>query len=116
MAAKDPTDIVTKFQRDGQFLKRNGPAHEAGNYCNKKLCFTSTAIAPMARLLYELSLRTDCYTVKLDHEVGRHGMVRGRCFLTSEEAVAELWPKYKVTDDVLCTVQDDDFTVRFREP
>jgi hypothetical protein len=35
--------------------------------------------------------------------------------LTSEAAVAELWNQYKVTDDALCTIQDDDFTARYRE-
>ena len=103
------------FRREGSFLRREGPAYEPdGPKCNKKLCFTSTDIDAMGQLLYELSLRDDCWFVKLDSEPGRHGMVRGRCFLTDEEAVAELWKKHKVTDTVLCTVQDDDWTVSRR--
>lgn len=110
----EPADLYGKFERKDGFLRRDGPARAAGNYCNKKLCFTSTAIEPMARVLYELSLRPDCYWVKLDEQVGRHGMVRGRCFLTTEAAVAELWKRFKVTDTVLCTIQDDDFTSEYR--
>ena len=63
----------------------------------------------------DLSRRPDCWFVKLDRQIGRHGMVRGRCFLTTPEAVAEVWRTYKVTDHVLCTVQDDDFTAPQRQ-
>ena len=93
---------------------RDGPAREAGRYSNKKLCFTATSVEPMARLLYELSLRPDCFWVKLDEKVGAHGMVRGRCFLATEGAVGELRNRYKVTDTFLCTIQDDDFTGQYR--
>jgi hypothetical protein len=75
-----PANLYEKFERKDGFLVRDGPARAAGQHCNKKLCFTSTTIEPMARPLYELSLRPDCFWVKLDERVGPHGMVRGRCF------------------------------------
>lgn len=104
------------FRLEGGFFKRDGRAYAPGPPpCNKKLCLTSTDLDAMGELLDELSRREDCWAVKLDTQVGRHGMVRGRCFLTTEEAVAELWKRYKVTDTMLCTIQDDDMTVLYRE-
>lgn len=108
-------ELYAKFEKKGGFLRRDGPARAAGRYSNKKLCFTSTSLEPMARLLYELSLRPDCFWVKLDEKVGPHGMVRGRCFLVTDAAVGGFWNRYKVTDTVLCTIQDDDFTEQYRE-
>lgn len=108
------TELLGAFELKDGFLMRDGSARGGGRYCNKKLCFTATAVEPMARQLYELSPRPDCYWVKLDQQVGRHGMVRGRCFMKDEQAVAELWKRYKDTEDVLCTIQDDDFTARYR--
>jgi hypothetical protein len=110
------TGVLSHFTRDDRgFLVRPCPAGRRGDaYCQKKLCFTATAVEPVAEILYELSLRDDCHMVKLDAAPGRHGMVRGRCFLTGEAAVGELWRRYKVTDHVLCTVQDDDFTKGYR--
>ena len=104
------------FDIESKFLVRRGPSYEAGGSppCQKKLCFTSTRIDAMLEVLYELSLREDCFLVKLDPGQGPHGMVRGRCFLTTEDAVAEVWLAYKSTDHVLCTIQDDDFTRRYR--
>ncbi len=59
---------------------------------------------PLAALLYELSLRDDCWYVKLDsfHRT-KNGIIRGRCFLTDAEAVAELWTIHKHTDVVTCS-------------
>lgn len=111
MSSIDRADPMSAFEPDGRgFLVRRGPAADRGEAkCEKKLCFTSTSLAPMAAVLYELSLRSDCWYTKFDATVGTHGMVRGRCFLTSEAAVIEVWRTYKVTDDLLCTVQDDEF-------
>jgi hypothetical protein len=108
--------ILSHFTLDERgFLVRPCPARARGEApCPKKLCFTATAVEPIAEILHELSLRDDCYMVKVDAAPGRHGMVRGRCFLTTPEAVGEIWRRYKTTDRVLCTVQDDDFTKDYR--
>ena len=42
-------------------------------------------------------------------------MYLGRCFLTTDEAVGEVWARYKSHPALFCTVQDDDFVERFRE-
>ncbi len=39
----------------------------------------------------------------------------GRVFMTSDDAAGALWRRLRFGDDkVLVTVQDDEFTVRFR--
>ena len=43
------------------------------------------------------------------------GMYLGRCFLTTDQAVGEVWAEYKSHPALFCTVQDDDFVDRFRE-
>jgi len=111
----EPTLVDTRFAREQGFLVREGPAKKRGESpSQKKLCFTATSVDAMARVLYYLSLRQDCWLVKLDAAVKPNGMVRGRCFLTSAEAIGKVWQHYKVTEDVLCTVQDDYFTKAFR--
>ena len=45
----------------------------------------------------------------------RGGMYLGRCFLTSDEAVGEVWAEYKNHPSMYCTVQDDDFVGQHRE-
>ncbi len=111
-----PSYVIDEFTLDDRgFLTRDGPAcHRGEAYCEKKLCFTSTSVEKLATLLYKLSQRDDCFFVKLDSEVGSHGLVRGRCFLTSEQAVGHLWAKYRVSDVGLCSVQDEEFTARHR--
>jgi DNA-3-methyladenine glycosylase I len=113
--ARRPPSPLKQFQSKRGFWVRYGPAHErGGRACQKKLCLTSTRVEPMAQILYELSLRDDCFFVKLDRKPGPHGMVRGRCFLTDERAVGVAWLRLKETDEVLCTIQDDDFTKPLR--
>jgi DNA-3-methyladenine glycosylase I len=108
---------LKQFQFRRGFLVREGPAKQRGDRaCPKKLCLTSTRAEPLARILYELSLRDDCYFVKLDRKPGPHGMLRGRCFLSDERAVAIAWLRLKQTEDVLCTIQDDEFTAPLRAP
>lgn len=98
-----------------KFLCRDGPAAARGaTYSQKKLCFTSTQRELLARHLLELSRREDCFFVKFG-VVARGGMYLGRCFLTTDRAVGELWAEYKSHPTLFCTVQDDDFTVGFRE-
>lgn len=112
----DDHDVLSRFERSERgFLERKGRAFsDANRPCNKKLCMTSVSVAALAEILCLLSERDDCWFVKLDPAPQANGMVRGRCFLMSEAAVGEVWQKYKNTDVVLCTVQDDDFTRRFR--
>ena len=111
----DSQKILAAFDPNGprpSFLYRYGPLYEKGEPppLNMKLCLTATSMSAMARILYELSERPDCFVVKMDEAPLANGMIRGRCFLATKEATAEMWNKYKVTDDVLCSVQDDDFT------
>jgi hypothetical protein len=99
---------------NAKFLCRNGAAHAEGRYSQKKLCFTSTRRDLLARHLLALSRRSDCYWVKFGVHP-RDGMYLGRCFMTSDAAVGEVWAAYKSHPSLFCTVQDDDFIFRFRE-
>ncbi len=35
--------------------------------------------------------------------------------MTTEDVVGALWAEYRAADRIYCTVQDDDFTARFRK-
>jgi hypothetical protein len=108
--------VMTHLKEDGRgFLVRPGPAYQRGDVpCQEKLCSTSTSVSSLAELLFQLSQREDCWYVKLDAEKGPHGMVRGRCSLTTADEVGKLWTQLKVGTHWLCAVQDDDFTSAFR--
>ena len=95
------------------FLCRKGAAFARGVHSNKKLCFTATRRDSLERHLLALSRRSDCYWVKFGVKA-RGGMFLGRCFLTTDEAVGQTWAEYKRHPSLFCTVQDDDFTERFR--
>ena len=98
-----------------KFLCRDGPARGRGETSSqKKLCFTSTHRDLLARHLLELSQRDDCFFVKFS-VTARGGMYLGRCFLTTDKAAGEVWAEYKSHPTLFCTVQDDDFVLRFRE-
>ena len=108
--------IEESFEKtpDGVFMKRNGRGQSSsGSYSNKKLCFVATDKMILAELLLELSEREDCYGVKYSVQP-RAGMFLGRCFMTEDQVVGELWVKYKPHPKLMCTVQDDDFTSEFR--
>jgi hypothetical protein len=95
-------------------MARDGAAKRRGQRSNKKLCFVSTNKEHLVRLLFELSSRDDCCWVK--YSISPHdGMYLGRVFMTTDEIVGRLWAQYKAADKVYCTVQDDDFTQRFRD-
>lgn len=79
-----------------------------------KLCFTGTDPADIARHLYELSQREDCYFVKFS-TIPRGGIYLGRCFLETDAAVGEVWAMFRNHPTLYCTVQDDDFVKAFRE-
>jgi trans-2,3-dihydro-3-hydroxyanthranilate isomerase len=104
-----------ELRMKGQFFCLDGPARKrAEGYSNRKLCFTSTRQDLLARHLRQLAARDDCYFVKFGVRA-RGGMYLGRCFLSSDAAVGELWALYKNHPTLFCTVQDDDFTLGFRE-
>ena len=96
------------------FMARDGKARASGRCSSKKLCFVATDKELLVRLLLELSERDDCYWVK--YSVHAHaGMYLGRCFLTDDETAGTLWARYKQAEGFYCSIQDDDFTKRFRE-
>ena len=64
--------------------------------------------------LSELADRPDCYYVKYSIEP-RDGMYLGRCFLLHDQEVGTLWREYKKHPRMMCNVQDDDFTLPFRQ-
>jgi hypothetical protein len=102
-------------RHNGFFQIRNGRGRQPEvAYSNKKLCFVATDQQFLAQLLRELADREDCYFVKFTTEP-KDGMYLGRCFLVTDAAVGGLWRQYKVHPRLMCTVQDDDFTEKFRE-
>lgn len=105
--------IENEFEPSGSFLRRFGPAKEGGKYSNRKLCFVATDQNVLMEVLYELSQREDCYFVKLSAK-DRDGMYLGRCFFTSDAVAGEHWAEYKNHPQMMCTVQDDDFTNDYR--
>ena len=80
---------------------------------NKKLCFVGTDKELVASVLDELASLEACYWVKYT-VADKEGMFLGRCFLTDAELLGQLWDKYKKHPRLMCTLQDDDFTARFR--
>ena len=111
-------NVAAEFEvRNGnpKFLCRVGPAHARGETpSQKKLCFTGTDHELVARHLYALSQRDDCYFVKFG-VVARGGMYLGRCFLTNDAAVGDVWARYHDHPSLFCTVQDDTFTAPYRD-
>jgi hypothetical protein len=67
----------------------------------------------LADVLRQLAERPGCYYVKYSIHP-RDGMYLGRCFLMDEPEVGKLWAKFKTHPRLFCSVQDDDFTARFR--
>ncbi|HWA75193.1 MAG TPA: hypothetical protein VG937_22805 [Polyangiaceae bacterium] len=112
MAVDDEFEILND---NPKFLCRDGRAYRpSAPYSQKKLCFTATDRDLLARHLLELSQREDCFFVKFGTRA-RGGMYLGRCFLTTDRAVGDVWAQYKSHPSLFCTVQDDDFTSAFRE-
>jgi hypothetical protein len=99
---------------NGCFMESSGPArNKEQRCCEKKLCFVATDQALLADVLWQLAERTDCYYVKYSVEP-RDRMYLGQCFLVDEHAVGLLWAEYKEHPCLFCSVQDDEFTARFR--
>jgi len=108
--------MSTDFEQEGTFMVRAGASTRAGDrrFCNKKLCFTATDQAYLVGVLRELSDHELCHRVKYSREP-RDGMYLGRAHFRDPVLVGELWARYKVDKKLFCSVQDDDFTVLFRE-
>jgi len=97
----------------GVFMARDGAAPRTLTPSQKKLCFVATDKAFLVSLLYELSLRPDCWWVKYSVKP-RDGMYLGRCFMTSDEVAGRLCQEYKAHPKLMVAIQDDDFFERFR--
>jgi hypothetical protein len=109
-----------RLSSNGYFMEIWGPAsyeqtrwYKPKRYCQKKLCFVATDQALLADVLRQLAERPDCHYVKYSIHP-RDGMYLGRCFMMDEHEVGMLWAKYKAHPRLFCSVQDDDFTARFR--
>ena len=99
----------------GVFMERRGAGWNAERHCShKKLCFVATDQGLLGRVLGELADRPDCYYAKYSIEP-RDGMYLGRCFLLHDQEVGTLWREYKKHPRMMCNVQDDDFTLPFRQ-
>ena len=112
----DDGDIEGQFSpsHGGVFMERSGPARLADKqFSQRKLCIVATDQDALAHLLYDLSMRDDCYYVKYS-TIPRDGMFLGRCFLTTDAAAGQLWAELKPRPKFLCSIQDDDFTKTFR--
>jgi hypothetical protein len=49
---------------EGAFMAKDGVSAGSATYSAKKVCFVATDLDFLAQLLYDLSLRRDCYRVK----------------------------------------------------
>jgi hypothetical protein len=114
------SSIVEKFEYSDRkiFRFREGPANTGGRSpCQWKLCVTATDELYLAEVLFEISEREDCFYVKYSPSGSpkcRDGMFLGRVFLTSEEKIGELWSKLRTDKKLMCSIQDDSATMRYR--
>jgi hypothetical protein len=111
-----PSDPESHFRPilGGHFMSRHGGAKPSAVRSAKKVCFVATDKAFLVGLLYELSLRNDCSSVKYS-VVPRDGMYLGRCFLTSDAAAGRLCAEYKAHPKLMTSIQDDDFFNTYRK-
>jgi hypothetical protein len=109
-------NLETEFDSThcGVFMQRSGAGRGPGvAYSRRKLCFVATDRRFLAGVLLELSKRRDCYAVKYSVQA-KDGMYLGRCFMLEDDLVGELWRLFKRHPRLMCTIQDDEFTARFR--
>lgn len=100
---------------EGRFVAKNGPAWNPElTRCNKKLCFAATDLPFLVGLLHELCEHPQAFFVKFSPRP-RDGMYLGRCFFMDEELVGRTWAEYKGHPKVFCSIQNDDFTLPWRE-
>jgi hypothetical protein len=108
------SDIESRFELYGEYQLRFGPAYAPGPApCNLKLCYVATDKDFLVRWLDALARRPDCYAVKYSTSP-KDGMYLGRCFLTTREAIGALWSEHKHHPKLMCSAQDDDFTIVYR--
>lgn len=101
------------FYEENGFLCANGPAYEAGAYCTKKLCLVATDRDYLLGVLERFLARADCFFVKYS-PAPRDAMFLGRIFLTRADEIGKAWRELKRDQKLLCSVQDDDFTLAYR--
>ena len=107
-------DLETHFEVSRKvFMLRYGLGRQGGVSSNKKLCFVAHDKEHLVGFLLDLTRRTDCYVVKYSIEP-RDNMYLGRAFMTNDEVVGRLWADLHDDPKVFCSIQDDDFTERFR--
>jgi len=118
--AEDPMAAVSQDPEShfspilgGRFMSRSGGASSTAVRSEKKICFVATDKAFLIELLYQLSLREDCCSVKYS-TFSRDGMYLGRCFLTSDAAAGRLCAEYKTHPKLMVSIQDDDFFNTYR--
>ena len=101
---------------NNRFRLLRGPGYtpNSGDVCNKKLCFFGTDKSVLVEILYKLMQREDAFAAKYSTYT-KGGMHLGRAFFTNEETVGRLWRGFKSHDHVFCAVQDDDWSLPFRD-
>jgi len=112
---RELAEVEGKFTSSsgGNFKERFGPAGPGVPHSQKKLCLTAADAAFLIRVLYDLSIRSDCYYVKYSVRA-RDGMYLGRCFLLTDSAAAHLCRDLKSHPKLLVSLQDDEFFNDFR--
>ena len=114
------SEIFEQFEYSDRriFRFRKGLANNGGNApCQWKLCITATDEHYLAETLFIISERNDCFYVKFSPSGSpkcRDGMFLGRVFLTSEEKIGELWRKLRTDKKLMCSIQDDIATEKYR--
>jgi hypothetical protein len=100
---------------NGRFMLRRGPDKDAPEEqrLNMKLCLTATDQELLAEVLFELSDHPRCRAVKFSVEP-KDGMYLGRAFINDADELGRLWQKYKRHPRLMCSIQDDDFTMQYR--
>lgn len=95
-------------------MSRHGGAARSVIRSEKKVCFVATDKTFLIELLYQLSLREDCCSVKYSVS-SCDGMYLGRCFLSSDAAAARLCAEYKTHPKLMVSIQDDEFFNAYRD-
>ena len=107
-----------KYSDRNIFMFKYGPADDGGVApCQWKLCLTATDERYLAEVLFNISERKDCYYVKYSPNGSpkcRDGMFLVRVFLTSEEKIGELWSRLRTDKKLMCNIQDDIATAKYR--
>ncbi len=102
---------------NGHFMLRWGPDRNVSDAeCSHfKLCLTATDCALLAEVLLEVSEHPKCRAVKFSVHP-KDGMYLGRAFINDEQELGRLWQELKRHPRLMCSIQDDSFTTRFRTP